>query len=72
VKKNKPVTGFQNKMFSTIGNIGIAGDRLVNLQKNNPFPQGSLPLGYGPQTLNICVNGAAGHIVVIAQPPVAG
>jgi hypothetical protein len=32
VKKNEPVTGFQNKMFSTIGNVGIAGDRLVNLK----------------------------------------
>jgi hypothetical protein len=69
---NVPMTGFENNMFSTVGNVGIAGNRMVNLQKNNPFPQGGLPPGYGPQTINICVNGVAGHIVVIAQPPVQG
>jgi len=73
VKKNEPVTRIKNTMRSTVGNIGIAGNRMVNLQKNNPFQAGAgLPAGYGPQTINICVNGAAGHIVVLAQPPVAG
>lgn len=72
MKKNEPVTGFQKKMFSTIGNIGIAGDRLVNLQKNTFARGGGLPSGYGPQRLNICVNGAAGHMMVIGTTPVAG
>jgi len=72
VKKNEPVTGFQKKMFSTIGNIGIVGDRLVNKQPNNPFLQTGIPVGYGPQRLNLCVNGAAGHMMVLGTAPVAG
>jgi hypothetical protein len=72
MKKNEPTTSIPKRMFSTVGNIGIVGDRLVNKQPNSPFAKSGIPAGYGPQTLNICVNGAAGHIVVLAQPPVAG
>lgn len=73
MKKNEPFTSFPKKIFSTVGNIGIAGDRIVNLQKNNPFQTGGgLPAGYGPQTLNICVNGVAGQMTVIGTAPVAG
>lgn len=82
MKPNVPKTDLPRKMFATVGNIGIAGDRLVNRQANQIQSQvatgggggggGGIPAGYGPQTLDICVNGAAGHIVVLAQPPVEG
>jgi hypothetical protein len=73
VKKNEPKTSFDKAMFSTIGNVGIAGNRLVNKQPNSPFAQGgSLPSGYTAQRLDICVNGVAGHMMVIGTAPVAG
>lgn len=60
-------------MFATVGNIGIAGDRLVNKQANNqlakntttPTPPPDLPT----QTINVCVNGAPGYMVVYGNPP---
>ena len=72
MKKNEPKTSFPKTMFSTIGNVGIAGNRLVNKQPNNPFAKDGLPVGYGPQRLDVCVNGAVGHMIVIGTTPVAG
>jgi len=78
VKPNIPMTKFENKMFSTVGNIGIVGGRLVNKQTNQIIMQSgggggasgaTGATGYGPETLDICVNGAAGTIVVWAQTP---
>jgi hypothetical protein len=72
VKKNVPTTSFPKRMFATVGNIGIAGDRLVNKQANSqvtntttPTPPPDLPT----QTIDVCVNGAPGYMVVYGYPP---
>ena len=78
MKPNVPKTNFAKKMFATVGNIGIAGDRLINRQANQISTQvatgggggvGPVPV-FPTQTISVCVNGSPGTMVVYGNAPI--
>ena len=69
MKKNIPTTSFPKRIFATVGNIGIAGDRLVNKQANQIPSKVSQSPDLPTQTIDVCVNGAPGYMVVYGNPP---
>jgi hypothetical protein len=57
-------------MFATVGNIGIAGDRLVNKQANSQVTNTTTTPVLPTQTISVCVNGSPGTMVVYGNAPI--